>query len=152
MTLVDLKLTTCRSVTDTNTHCKTIFFWTLLFILKESIGRSQYSNSSLRYSKTFHLRYFTQSLLIDDKRVLLLKEKKERKRKLVNIYLHVFPLFSLTFVLCYAGGHFPDVYFGVQGQAWGTPVSPGTLHRGRVHQVQLKLGLCGRKSKIHSPG
>lgn len=87
MTLVDLKLTTCRSVTDTNTHCKTTFFWTLLFILKESIGRSQYSYSSLRYSKTFHLRYFTQSLLIDDKRVLLLKEKKERKRKLVNIYL-----------------------------------------------------------------
>lgn len=70
-------------------------------------------------------------------------EREEREKKKTCKYLFVFPLFSLTFVLCYAGGHFPDVYFGVQGQAWGTPLSPGTLHRGRVHQVQLKLGLCG---------
>lgn len=51
------------------------------------------------------------------------------------------------------GGHRADVCCGDDGPAREASLPPGTLHRGQVHQVQLKLWLrAGRRHPADPPG
>lgn len=51
------------------------------------------------------------------------------------------------------GGHRADVRGGDDGPAGETSLPPGALHRGQVHQVQLKLWLrAGRQHPPDPPG
>ena len=60
-------------------------------------------------------------------------------------------VFTLCFV-AFSGGHIPDVCDRVRGSAWQTSVPSGTLHRGRLHQIQLELRLCGGEPETHTTG
>ena len=52
---------------------------------------------------------------------------------------------------CHTGGLFPDVHHRAEGGEGMSAVLCGAPHRGRLHQVQLQLGLRLGREPAHSP-
>jgi len=50
------------------------------------------------------------------------------------------------------GGHTTDICAGIHWSPGLPSVSPGTLHRRTLHQVQLKFWFCGREPASNSAG